>query len=203
MTNLLKDIYSASFYDKFSESLVQSVPSFNRLQFMERIFTTDFESKELKARMRHTSQVLHSFFQTDYAGSVDLIRDLITGLRQDKRMEDRLEFMFFPDYIEVYGLNHYEISIKAIEFITQFVSCEYAVRPFLLKYGERMVGQMICWSSHENHKVRRLASEGSRPRLPWAMAIPELKRTHYQFCLFWKICEMTHLNMSGEVFLTT
>jgi 3-methyladenine DNA glycosylase AlkC len=50
------------------------------------------------------------------------------------------------------------------------------VRPFFIKYGERMVHQMKLWSLHKNYKVRRLSSEGSRPRLPWAMAIPALKK---------------------------
>ena len=66
--------------------------------------------------------------------------------------------------------------MKAIEFITQFITCEFAVRPFLLKYGDKMMNQMRAWSLHKSHKVRRLASEGSRPRLPWAMAIPALKK---------------------------
>ncbi|MEI7587518.1 DNA alkylation repair protein [Runella sp.] len=85
-------------------------------------------------------------------------------------------FIFFPDYIEVYGLDDFDTSVKAIEFITQFITCEFAVRPFLLKYGNTMMEQMQAWSLHKNHKVRRLASEGRRPRLPWAMAIPALKK---------------------------
>ena len=76
----------------------------------------------------------------------------------------------------MYGLDDFDTSVKAIEFITQFITCEFAVRPFLLKYGNTMMEQMQAWSLHKNHKVRRLASEGSRPRLPWAMAIPALKK---------------------------
>ncbi|MGY0037975.1 DNA alkylation repair protein [Pedobacter sp. NJ-S-72] len=60
--------------------------------------------------------------------------------------------------------------------ITQFISCEFAVRPFLAKYGGQMMIRMEKWSLHESHKVRRLASEGSRSRLPWAMAVPGLKK---------------------------
>jgi 3-methyladenine DNA glycosylase AlkC len=63
-----------------------------------------------------------------------------------------------------------------MEYITQFISCEFAVRPFIMKYGDHMLSKMEQWSIHENHHVRRLASEGSRPRLPWAMALPVLKK---------------------------
>ena len=64
---------------------------------------------------------------------------------------------------------------KAIERITQFTSCEFAVRPFIIKYPKEMMKQMLVWSKHEHWGVRRLSSEGCRPRLPWAMALPNLK----------------------------
>ena len=112
----------------------------------------------------------------DFKKDIALIKNLITLLRKKGIGEDGLAYMFLPDYIEVYGIDDYETSVDALEFTTQFVSCEFAVRPFLIKYHEPMVAQMLAWSKHENHKVRRLASEGSRPRLPWAMAVPVLKK---------------------------
>jgi 3-methyladenine DNA glycosylase AlkC len=176
MSSLLKDIYSPAFYDRLSDILLETVPSFDKKKFTTQIFDKDFEHKELKARMKHTAQILHPFLPEDYGQTVDLLFEIITGLRKNKTGEDGLAFMFLPDYIETYGMNDYENSVRAIEFITQFVSCEFSVRPFILKYGDRMLAQMTAWSLHENHKVRRLSSEGTRPRLPWAMALPELKR---------------------------
>ena len=172
---LIKDIYSPAFYEKLADSLDLVIPGFNKLQFIQNIFTADFEAMEWKQRMKHTTQVLHQFLPADYPQTVRLFEKIINQLRLDFG-EDKLEFMFFPDYIETYGLHDFENSVKALAFVTQFVSCEFAVRPFILQYGERMLAQMTAWSLHENYKVRRLASEGTRPRLPWAMAIPELKR---------------------------
>ncbi|EDN66091.1 DNA alkylation repair enzyme [Beggiatoa sp. PS] len=83
--------------------------------------------------------------------------------------------MFFPCYVELYGLNEYEDSILALEYFTEFSSSEFAVRPFIKKYNRRMMVQMEKWAESSNHHVRRLASEGCRPRLPWAMALPEFK----------------------------
>jgi 3-methyladenine DNA glycosylase AlkC len=51
-----------------------------------------------------------------------------------------------------------------------------AVRPFIIKYEERMMAQMLKWSQHENEHIRRLASEGCRPALPWAVALPKFKK---------------------------
>lgn len=176
MSSLLKNIYSPVFYQQLSEVLTQTLPVFDQQQFLLKIFDEEFENKELKARMRHTANVLHQFLPTDYGTRVDLLLKIVHALRLAGKADDSLAFMFLPDYIETYGLHDFENSMRAIEFLTQFVSCEFAVRPFMLKYDERMLAQMISWSLHENHKVRRLSSEGSRPRLPWAMALPELKK---------------------------
>lgn len=176
MASPLKDLYSPAFYDRLTKALAVTIPDFDKRKFVKEIFSPDFESKELKERMKHTSKVLHNFLPADYTQSIELIKKTIAQLRIQGIGEDGLAFMFLPDYIETYGINHFETSVEALEFVTQFVSCEFAVRPFILKYGNEMILRMQQWSLHESHKVRRLASEGSRPRLPWAMAIPFLKK---------------------------
>lgn len=171
----LKDLYSPAFYDKLAICLLDTVPGFDRQLFLERIFTADFEQKELKERMSHTTAVLHTFFPADYPAAVGQLKGLIERLRPDFG-EDRLEFIFLPDYIAAYGLEDYETSVHALEFVTQFVTCEFGIRPFILRYYDAMLAQMEQWSQHENYKVRRLASEGSRPMLPWGMGVPALKK---------------------------
>jgi 3-methyladenine DNA glycosylase AlkC len=111
-----------------------------------------------------------------FSEAVVLIDKIIKNLKKNNFTDGNLAFIFFADYIEIYGLDDFKTSTKAFVSITQFISCEFAVRPFILKYKEQMIAEMTKWSLHENHHVRRLASEGSRPRLPWAMAIPFLKK---------------------------
>ncbi|QKZ12692.1 DNA alkylation repair protein [Spirosoma sp. KUDC1026] len=176
MSSLLKDLYSVEFYNRLVDSFQKSIPGFNKSMFLALIFQDDFERKELKGRMKHTANVLHRVLPVDYPQAVALLPTVIPQLRADGFQDNQLEFMFLPDYIETYGLDYCEESIDALEYVTQFVSCEFAVRPFLLRYGNRMLDQMTAWSRHESYRVRRLASEGSRPRLPWAMAVPALKQ---------------------------
>lgn len=172
----LKDIYSPVFYDKLTVILSRALPEFDKIRFMSRIYRDGFEHKELKDRMRHTAKAMHCFIPENFDEAVPVLEHIINHLREASIGEDSLAYMFLPDYIETYGINNYDAAIRALEFTTQFTSCEFAVRPFLLQYPEQMMEQMKAWSLHENHKVRRLASEGSRPRLPWAMAIPYLKK---------------------------
>ena len=176
MSSLLKDIYSPAFYGKFTAIAGKTIPSFDGKKFTALLFDENWEKKELKGRMKHTSVVLNHFLPKNFEEAVPLIEQIINQIRQNDFKGAGFEYMFFPDYIETYGINHYETSVKHIEFVTQFISCEYAVRPFILKYGRKMLQQMQEWSLHESHHVRRLASEGSRPRLPWATAIPDLKK---------------------------
>lgn len=71
-------------------------------------------------------------------------------------------------YIEKYGLDHFDISIKSIEELTKRNTGEYAIRPFIRKFPDKTLKQMRVWAKSENFHLRRLSSEGLRPKLPWA-----------------------------------
>lgn len=175
MAELFKNIYNDSFFNTFTSIILKVHPSFDKRSFLKQVFNTDWEDKELKQRMRHITITLKNHWFDGYAKNVTLLLNLINQLKEDGFKESSIEYMFFPDFIEVYGIEDYDMSISAFEQITQFTSCEFAVRPFIIKYKSKMIDQMLLWSKHKHPAVRRLSSEGSRPRLPWAMAIPHLK----------------------------
>jgi 3-methyladenine DNA glycosylase AlkC len=176
MTTLLKDLYNKEFYTSFSVVLENHVPDFEKKKFIKMIFSSAFETMELKQRMRHTATVLHHFLPKDYEKAIPILKNCIKQIQGNQKNWGTIEYLFFADYIEQFGIEHYEISVDAIEFTTQFITCEFAVRPFILKYPNKMVPQLKKWAKHKNEKVRRLATEGIRPRLPWAMALPEFKK---------------------------
>lgn len=175
MADLLKNVYNESFFDVLTNSIVELKPDFKKELFLKETLDKDWERKELKERMRHITLSLNNSLSNNYLKDLELLIDLIPILKKNGVKTDSLAYIFMPDYIEVFGLNEYDESIKAIEIVTQFVTCEFAIRPFLKKYYKSASKQMLKWSLHENFNVRRLASEGIRPRLPWAIGIPELK----------------------------
>ena len=69
-----------------------------------------------------------------------------------------------------------EHSIQCLERYTLYSSSEFAVRPFIINHEKRMLLQLLEWSNHENEHVRRLASEGCRPQLPWGKALTKYKK---------------------------
>lgn len=176
MAEPLKNIYNQSFLERFAEAMAEVVEAFDRESFLSGIFDADWEDRALKERMRHISVTLQNHLPKDFEANAHTFLELIPVLKEHGFKNDNLEFIFLPDFIELYGRQHLETAVKAFEVITQFVTCEFAVRPFIIEHPEEMLKQMLLWSQHTHASVRRLASEGCRPRLPWAMAIPMLKR---------------------------
>ncbi len=74
-------------------------------------------------------------------------------------------------YIEKYGLEHFDISIKAIEELTKRNTGEYAIRPYIRKFPAETLARMKAWAKSDTFHLRRLASEGLRPKLPWALKL--------------------------------
>lgn len=176
MSQLLKDLYTTDFLNSFARYLQQEVKSVSPAQFTHQITADNWPELELKQRMKRISTVMHQYMPADFGTASLLLLRLIDRLEADDFRGNSIEFIFLPDYIETYGIDDYDTAVAAMERCTCFMTCEFAVRPFLKKYGMRMVKQMDRWSRHSQAQVRRLASEGMRPRLPWAMAVDFLKK---------------------------
>ncbi|PLA15055.1 DNA alkylation repair protein [Corynebacterium riegelii] len=111
--------------------------------------------------------------------------------------------------IELYGLDEPEVSLNAIEALTRAFTGEFAVRPFLERYPELTMSRVNQWADSDSHNVRRLASEGIRPRLPWAKVhtpfvedptpiIPVLDRLYNDASLFVRKSVANNLNDIGR-----
>lgn len=185
MSEAFKDFYNKQFFDRFTTDL-KRVIRFDECEFIALCMDDEWENREYKQRIAHIATVLKKFLLADYKAAIAKILELLDHVEKtqpgfseidDKKFGLILEYGAVLDsYIEQYGLDDYETSIKAIERITQFTSCEFVTHPFIRKYPNEMMAQMLVWSKHPHWGVRRLASEGCRPRLPWAMALPDLKK---------------------------
>ncbi len=175
MAEPLKNLYSKAFVDEFTFVLKKAYPPLDANRFTKLIFDKTWPEKELKQRMRHIAGVLKQVLPESFTEAVAVI---VACIEQLKNGEEEMNFlyMFFPDFVELYGMEDPENSLAALEKITQFTSAEFAIRPFLIRYPERTQKQMYQWAAHPHAMVRRLATEGFRPRLPWAMAVPYLKK---------------------------
>lgn len=89
----------------------------------------------------------------------------------DYEVNDQIKFTYrvFSEFVEQFGLDDWETSIDALECFTQSSSAEFAIRLFLISEPGKTIQRVYEWVKHESVHVRRFASEGTRPRLPWAM----------------------------------
>ncbi|MEL7422450.1 MAG: DNA alkylation repair protein [Bacteroidota bacterium] len=176
MAEPLKNRYSESFLQGFTVHMKEVYPSFAAQDFLQQVLGKQWPDLELKERMRHIANCLRQHLPQDLATAFKLLQKLALQLRGEVEESMSFEYLFLPDFVQQYGIDDYELSVVAMEDITQYSSCEFAVRPFLLKYEDAMLAQMLQWTDHQNAMVRRLASEGSRPRLPWGLGVPNLKK---------------------------
>jgi 3-methyladenine DNA glycosylase AlkC len=172
----LKNVYSPVFIDSLTKSLKQVYPALNQKAFVKAVFNADWEAKELKQRMKHLAHVLQQFLHQDYKQDIATIIKWIYQLKGDSDNHQSFQYLFLAEYVEIFGQEDVRLSLKAVEEITQYTSCEFAIRPFLIKHPSTVMKQMLKWSTHENVSIRRFSSEGCRPRLPWGMAIPAFKK---------------------------
>ncbi|MHA6482315.1 DNA alkylation repair protein [Paenibacillus sp. strain BS8-2] len=171
MAEPLKEIYNGLFLEQFAKRMFEAWPAFDQAQFLGLTRAGDWEALELKARTRRITESLGAVLPDNYRQALDvlyLVDEACVGF----------PYLFFPDFVEVYGRGEgdFHHSMEALERFTQRSSAEFAVRPFILEQPEEMVTQLLIWAEHPSEHVRRLASEGSRPRLPWAQALPMFKR---------------------------
>jgi 3-methyladenine DNA glycosylase AlkC len=176
MPEPLKNIFSRPLIEPFAAEVQAVWKQFPTQQFLHQVFNQEWEVRELKQRVRHISHTLRSNLPPEYPEALSIV--VKTAQRYLDRHGDKLtfEYTFLPDFVEAHGVEYPDHSIPALEILTRWSSAEFAVRPFLLRYPERMHAQMLAWSRHASPMVRRLSSEGIRPRLPWGMGVPALKR---------------------------
>jgi 3-methyladenine DNA glycosylase AlkC len=169
MNEPLKNLYNKVFLQKLSLEIRKVYKEFDQQAFSRAIFNKDWDSKELKQRMRHITECLHQYLPPDYQSALEILKPVATKF-------NGFEYMLFPYFVELYGLHDWQNSLPALAHFTKYSSSEFAVRPFILQDEQRMMQQMAKWAQDKNHHLRRLATEGCRPRLPWAMDLANFKK---------------------------
>lgn len=170
MAEPLKNQYDRAYLNKLASVVSVCAPNgIDERGFVSAVLASGWEELELKGRMRRICECLREFLPEEYLVALPIVRDAAA------RFDGYLS-MFFPDFVECYGLDDWNASVRALHWMTRFGSSEFAVRPFLKADSNRMLATMLEWTADENEHVRRLASEGSRPLLPWAMNLPDFQK---------------------------
>jgi 3-methyladenine DNA glycosylase AlkC len=170
MPDKLKDIlFPPEKVKLFAHVLNEVYPVFDKEGFFNSVCDSNWPARELKEKMRHTTLCLHQFLPKDFSKAVEILIAIVPKVTG-------FESIVLPDYVEVYGQNDLDISLPALAVLTKCGSSEFAIRTFLNKDLVGAMHFMNKWADEEDFRVRRFASEGCRPRLPWGLGVPALKK---------------------------
>jgi 3-methyladenine DNA glycosylase AlkC len=165
----LKDqLYSRHEIKRVAQAVAQAKTDFDEAAFTRRVHARGWKGLELKQRMRRVTTALHEALQLPYPEAADV-------MGRAASLGQGFVFISCSDYIEVYGQYDLDVSIPALRETTKGCSAEFAVRPFIAAHPDVMFKTMQRWAKDQDERIRRLASEGSRPRLPWGMGLAFLK----------------------------
>lgn len=143
-------------------------------QFNLRGFVTDIQESvsqlELKARLSCFSDRLNNYLPDNYPQAIEILVSILgkENPNETGMMSEYYWILPIATFVEEHGLEHYTESIDAIAEITKRSTGEFAIRPYLKLEPNKTLEIMQQWSLDDNFHLRRLASEGTRTRLPWA-----------------------------------
>jgi 3-methyladenine DNA glycosylase AlkC len=176
---LLKDLlFNREKVEKIANEITQVYPAFDTNGFVAEVLA-QFPTLELKARITWIAACLQRYLPAAYPAAVAiLLKALPAPNDPDRSDNDFGDFIYAPyaDFVAQYGCTHEHLalSLTALYEITQRFSAEDAIRPFLNAFPAETLSELARWAHDSHYHVRRLCSEGTRPKLPWArkIAIP-------------------------------
>lgn len=163
----LKEIFNKDRIRHIAEELAAVYPACDTRTF-QKACLDGMDELSLMQRLRQVAEALHVVLPADFRKATSILRKLAP------RLNSGFVTMVLGEYVALYGADDFDESVDALKFFTSFGSSEFAVRHLVRSDVKRMLKIMERWSRDKDEHVRRLASEGSRPRLPWSFRIPGL-----------------------------
>ena len=144
-------------------------PPFPADAFVSQI-VPQLDGLEMKERSTVFVQALHDHLPAGFANAWAVLEAALGAelSSEDGMFADGWHHWPIAQFIETFGLEDFDVSVRAMHEITKRHTAEFAIRPFLIHHQEQMLAILHSWAEDENPHVRRLVSEGTRPRLPWA-----------------------------------
>jgi 3-methyladenine DNA glycosylase AlkC len=197
-SNAFKHLFDAKLLKKIAQAVSRHDTQFDVAAFQS--IHKQLTPLEMKARVQVIRDALHTHLPNDYEQAVAV---LLNALKEG----NLTGFAVWPfaEYIQTYGLDALDVSLHALKTVTVYFTSEWAVRPFIVQDEVNAMAFLLECASDENEHVRRWASEGSRPRLPWgqrlnsfiddpAPVLPILETLKFDDALYVRKSVSNHLN---------
>jgi len=167
--------YGISVAHNIADAIIAVHPQFKREAFIVDC-SEGFEALGLMDRGRKIARALRKHLPDSYAQTIEILMRSVADTRIEST--NMSSFVFLPHvyFVADYGLDHFEASMQAQYELTQRFTAEFSIRSYLEKYPDQTLAQLAVWATDPSPHVRRLVSEGTRPRLPWAKRLPQFQK---------------------------
>jgi 3-methyladenine DNA glycosylase AlkC len=165
----LKNHFGVEIPERIAEMISAVFPRFDAARFLGEV-RKGYGRLELVPRARQIARTLRRYLPDDYAEAAEILIASL-GPKLDKTENPGMApFLYLPYglFVAEYGLGHFELSMRAQYELTQRFTAEFSIRPFIVQYPDQTLACLARWTNDPSPHVRRLVSEGTRPRLPWA-----------------------------------
>jgi 3-methyladenine DNA glycosylase AlkC len=182
MPEPFKNLINAGTVDAAARHLALHCASFDARRFRT-LATRGLEALEFKARAQHVCAALEATLPEDFAHACEVIEAALAPVRGDEPLGEfhgldggLAGWVVWPltEYVARRGLETPERALDALHALTQRFSAEWAIRPFIEQHPALAFRTLAQWARDPSPHVRRLVSEGSRPRLPWGLQLKTL-----------------------------
>lgn len=176
MAEPLKNQFGPAVPTRIAAMLQAVSNTFDAKAFLADVLT-GYESLELMPRAWHIAHALRRHLPADYEAALALLMRSAAVPADHSAGLGMTSFLFLPHvfFVAHYGLDHFEASMQAQHNLTQRFTAEFSIRPYLERHREATLARLTIWAHDPSPHVRRLVSEGTRPRLPWAPRLREFQ----------------------------
>jgi 3-methyladenine DNA glycosylase AlkC len=177
----LRDVFNKNNVTLFAKEVSKNFPDFKENDFINYI-TPKLSELSWLDRSKLITEALEKYLPKDFEKAATiLINSLGPEIVVDEIISDMTNysgFMIMPQtlFISRHGLNHYDLSMNALYEMTKRFTAEGDIHAFIIKYPEKTLALLKKWATDKNPHVRRLVSEGTRPRLPLFSRLPEFQK---------------------------
>jgi 3-methyladenine DNA glycosylase AlkC len=171
MAERMKDSYGPDVALWVGQRLAGVVPGLDAQAFAAEC-VPGYEDLELMDRARRITEVMAQHLPADPVVSVGIITASLGPVEDGLSGMQPFRYLPFVFYVGRYGLDAFEESMAAQYELTRRFTAEFSIRPFLIRHEAATLARLRQWASDPDPHVRRLVSEGTRPRLPWAPRLP-------------------------------
>lgn len=184
MAEAFKELLNAAAVRAAAAQLARVAPGFDARGFV-RHASKGLEALEMKARAMRIADALQATMPPRFADAAALLEQaLAPALPDDRalppagRAPGLQGWILWPvgEFVARQGLAEPRRALSTLHAITQRFTAEFAIRPFIVAHPDLVFETLAHWTRDPSHAVRRLVSEGSRPRLPWGLQLKALIR---------------------------